>query len=178
MAKKIQNGNQIVTNVDSNDNLTFSIKNSFIDSTPTVNSTNLVTSGGVKSAINANTTRIDAAEIQIETNKNNIPTMQTLSLLTNDTYIDEETLSSEVYTYGPIVVVNLSFTVTTDIPAETDIFEDFFSPANNITLNIYDKESSNYYPCILTGFGIISNSIAIPEGDYFISFVYMMNTGK
>jgi hypothetical protein len=30
MAKKIQDGNQIVTNVDSNDNLTFSIKSSFI----------------------------------------------------------------------------------------------------------------------------------------------------
>ena len=54
MAKKIQDGNQIVTNVDSNDNLTFSIKDSFIDSTPTVNSTNLVTSGGVKFALDTN----------------------------------------------------------------------------------------------------------------------------
>lgn len=54
MAKKIQDGNQIVTNVDSNDNLTFSIKSSFIDSTPTANSTNLITSGGVKSALDTN----------------------------------------------------------------------------------------------------------------------------
>ncbi len=72
MAKKIQDGNQIVTNVDSNDNLTFSIKNSFIDSTPTVNSTNLVTSGGVKSALDINTTDIAAAVIRIANNETNI----------------------------------------------------------------------------------------------------------
>lgn len=72
MAKKIQDGNQIVTNVDSNDNLTFSIKSSFIDSTPTVNSTNLVTSGGVKSALDINTTDIAAAVIRIANNETNI----------------------------------------------------------------------------------------------------------
>lgn len=72
MAKKIQDGNQIVTNVDSNDNLTFSIKSSFIDSTPTANSTNLVTSGGVKSALDINTTDIAAAVIRIANNETNI----------------------------------------------------------------------------------------------------------
>jgi hypothetical protein len=72
MAKKIQDGNQIVTNVDSNDNLTFSIKDSFIDSTPTVNSTNLVTSGGVKSALDINTTDIAAAVVRIANNETNI----------------------------------------------------------------------------------------------------------
>lgn len=72
MAKKIQDGNQIVTNVDSNDNLTFSIKSSFIDSTPTTNSTNLVTSGGVKSALDINTTDIAAAVIRIANNETNI----------------------------------------------------------------------------------------------------------
>ena len=62
----------MVTNVDSNDNLTFSIKDSFIDSTPTVNSTNLVTSGGVKSALDINTTDIAAAVVRIANNETNI----------------------------------------------------------------------------------------------------------
>ena len=91
MAKKIQDGNQIVTNVDSNDNLTFSIKNSFIDSTPTANSTNLVTSGGVKSALDINTTDIAAAVVRIANNTTNIST--------NTTDIDnlETTVGIEVF---------------------------------------------------------------------------------
>ena len=72
MAKKIQDGNQIVTNVDSNDNLTFSIKDSFIDSTPTTNSTNLVTSGGVKSALDINTTNIGPLSNLTTTNKTSL----------------------------------------------------------------------------------------------------------
>lgn len=94
MAKKIQDGNQIVTNVDSNDNLTFSIKSSFIDSTPTVNSTNLVTSGGVKSALDINTTDIAAAIVRIANNETNISNhtsaIQTLngSVSTNTTDIN------------------------------------------------------------------------------------------
>lgn len=94
MAKKIQDGNQIVTNVDSNDNLTFSIKDSFIDSTPTANSTNLVTSGGVKSALDINTTDIAAAVIRIANNETNISNhtsaIQTLNgnVTTNTTDID------------------------------------------------------------------------------------------
>jgi len=72
MAKKIQNGDQIVTNVDSNDNLTFSIKNTFIDSTPTANSTHLVTSGGVKTAIDAVATTTNQNTINIGNNTTTI----------------------------------------------------------------------------------------------------------
>ena len=97
MAKKIQDGNQIVTNVDSNDNLTFSIKNSFIDSTPTVNSTNLVTSGGVKSALDINTTDIAAAVIRIANNETNVNTNTTnIGTLSNLTTTSKTNLVSAI----------------------------------------------------------------------------------
>ena len=97
MAKKIQDGNQIVTNVDSNDNLTFSIKSSFIDSTPTVNSTNLVTSGGVKSALDINTTDIAAAVIRIANNETNISNNTTkIGTLSNLTTTSKTNLVSAI----------------------------------------------------------------------------------
>ena len=97
MAKKIQDGNQIVTNVDSNDNLTFSIKSSFIDSTPTVNSTNLVTSGGVKSALDINTTDIAAAVIRIANNETNVNTNTTkIGTLSNLTTTNKTNLVNAI----------------------------------------------------------------------------------
>lgn len=101
MAKKIQDGNQIVTNVDSNDNLTFSIKSSFIDSTPTANSTNLVTSGGVKSALDINTTDIGTLSNLTTTSKTNLVSaineLETDKLETRAIVNEPSTETDEVY---------------------------------------------------------------------------------
>lgn len=141
MAKKIQDGNQIVTNVDSNDNLTFSIKSSFIDSTPTTNSTNLVTSGGVKSALDINTTDIAAAVIRIANNETNISNhtsaIQALngSVSTNTTDISTNTSNiAELQTQVGTNTSNIATNTSNIASNEADI-----GTLNNLTTT--DKTS-------------------------------------
>lgn len=122
MAKKIQDGNQIVTNVDSNDNLTFSIKSSFIDSTPTTNSTNLVTSGGVKSAIDT---------VTAATNQN------TINIGNNTTTINSHTTS----------ISNLTGRMTTaeeDIDNLSDDISDMISQVSSLSNAVPSQEAVNF----------------------------------
>ena len=118
MAKKIQDGNQIVTNVDSNDNLTFSIKSSFIDSTPTANSTNLVTSGGVKSALDINTTDIAAAVVKIANNKTNIDN-HTSAIQTLDRKVSTNTTNISTNTTDIDTLETTVGTLSTNVNANT-----------------------------------------------------------